>query len=451
MKRFLLMLSLVSVVVLAGAPSLRAADPRLETRQCPSGSLHRASEPRSTSATAMITWPPSGPGSVSIPTAMSGVPGIWATDGGRIPTGIGSGPITAGRGCPISTGAGCPSTTAAGAWDNDCGWFWTPGTVWGPAWVTWRWSDLYFGWAPIPPGFDFRPGIDFDAVALGIPLNFWVFVGGSHFLDRDIRRDVLPYERNTTIVRDTTIRNNFEFRGDRMVNDGIDPETIRRVTGHRVLRYSLADSDRPGALAGRRAGRRASIGRRSGRSRAPGRKQFLNRDQARRELAPARIFEPQPQHAGRVAGVRRPEKPGRAAIPADAEPGRGTKEPRAPSRSGSPADDGAPTRGPRVQQDYQARMAEQRKQHQAEQQRMNERHRQEAEQVRQSGQSKQRAAAAPEEEIAGPWRDAGSAKGGTDEKARTSLGIDRRRASRPFSSSRSPPAPGRRRRPSSSS
>ncbi|MGZ4886752.1 MAG: DUF6600 domain-containing protein, partial [Candidatus Aminicenantales bacterium] len=27
-------------------------------------------------------------------------------------------------------------------WDDDCGWFWVPGTVWGPAWVTWRYSDL---------------------------------------------------------------------------------------------------------------------------------------------------------------------------------------------------------------------------------------------------------------------------------------------------------------------
>ena len=31
------------------------------------------------------------------------------------------------------------------------GWVWTPDTVWGPSWVTWRYSDDYCGWAPLPP------------------------------------------------------------------------------------------------------------------------------------------------------------------------------------------------------------------------------------------------------------------------------------------------------------
>ena len=35
-------------------------------------------------------------------------------------------------------------------WDNDIGWFWVPGSVWSPAWVVWRWSPSYFGWAPVP-------------------------------------------------------------------------------------------------------------------------------------------------------------------------------------------------------------------------------------------------------------------------------------------------------------
>ncbi|MCJ7581918.1 MAG: hypothetical protein MUP98_15500, partial [Candidatus Aminicenantes bacterium] len=37
-------------------------------------------------------------------------------------------------------------------WDNYLGWYWVPDTVWGPAWVTWRQSSLYIGWAPLPPG-----------------------------------------------------------------------------------------------------------------------------------------------------------------------------------------------------------------------------------------------------------------------------------------------------------
>jgi hypothetical protein len=31
------------------------------------------------------------------------------------------------------------------------GWCWLPGTVWGPAWVHWRWGGGYAGWAPMGP------------------------------------------------------------------------------------------------------------------------------------------------------------------------------------------------------------------------------------------------------------------------------------------------------------
>ena len=33
----------------------------------------------------------------------------------------------------------------------DEGWVWVPDYIWGPAWVSWRSSDDYVGWAPLPP------------------------------------------------------------------------------------------------------------------------------------------------------------------------------------------------------------------------------------------------------------------------------------------------------------
>ncbi|MEM8576026.1 MAG: DUF6600 domain-containing protein, partial [Pseudomonadota bacterium] len=40
-----------------------------------------------------------------------------------------------------------------GRWgfDSDYGWYWVPGETWSPAWVEWRYSDDYVGWAPEPP------------------------------------------------------------------------------------------------------------------------------------------------------------------------------------------------------------------------------------------------------------------------------------------------------------
>jgi hypothetical protein len=40
-----------------------------------------------------------------------------------------------------------------GRWfyDSFQGWVWVPGVDWGPAWVDWRASDSYVGWAPLMP------------------------------------------------------------------------------------------------------------------------------------------------------------------------------------------------------------------------------------------------------------------------------------------------------------
>ena len=40
-----------------------------------------------------------------------------------------------------------------GRWTRlrNVGWVWVPGNEWAPAWVSWRKSDDYVGWAPLPP------------------------------------------------------------------------------------------------------------------------------------------------------------------------------------------------------------------------------------------------------------------------------------------------------------
>ncbi|HEX7489780.1 MAG TPA: DUF6600 domain-containing protein, partial [Anaeromyxobacteraceae bacterium] len=41
-----------------------------------------------------------------------------------------------------------------GRWaaDPGLGWVWVPGYQWAPAWVSWRYSPEYIGWAPLAPG-----------------------------------------------------------------------------------------------------------------------------------------------------------------------------------------------------------------------------------------------------------------------------------------------------------
>ena len=54
------------------------------------------------------------------------------------------------------------------------GWCWCPDTVWAPSWVTWRYSNNYCGWAPLPPGTSFQTGVGivFNGSAVSVGFSF---------------------------------------------------------------------------------------------------------------------------------------------------------------------------------------------------------------------------------------------------------------------------------------
>ena len=52
------------------------------------------------------------------------------------------------------------------------GWCWTPDTVWGPSWVTWRYSNGYCGWAPLPPFAVYQAGVGFFYRGTAVSLGF---------------------------------------------------------------------------------------------------------------------------------------------------------------------------------------------------------------------------------------------------------------------------------------
>ena len=122
------------------------------------------------------------------------------------------------------------------------GWCWYPDTVWAPSWVTWRSDNDYCGWAPLPPFADFRPGFGFyyrgASVALGFDFGLgadcYTFVSPDRFCDRHPRSFCLAPQRVPEIFRRTTIVNNFNVNGRRIVNRGIAVDRITRVT-HRTL------------------------------------------------------------------------------------------------------------------------------------------------------------------------------------------------------------------------
>lgn len=130
-------------------------------------------------------------------------------------------------------------------WNSRLGWFWVPDIVWAPAWVAWRWSNIYIGWAPLPPGFDFRPGYGFGRRDVIISESAWIFVRSRYFLDISLDYWLIPYERNRTIINQTVFNLNFRSANDRVINEGPSPGEVQRLTNRIITKHALKESNSP--------------------------------------------------------------------------------------------------------------------------------------------------------------------------------------------------------------
>jgi hypothetical protein len=183
-----------------------------------------------------------------------------------------------------------------GRWgfDDDLGWFWVPGTEWSPAWVSWRWSDQYTGWAPLPPGVEFHAGMDFRSHSYHTPVNFWVFLQTSRFMDRNLHRYALPYERNQTIFNITIGHQTLHYRNNRVINDGIGIDAVRRITRRDIPRYRIREVEQHHRA--RLSGQDIEVFRPDFKRQVTAKPRvILRRDQARQDLQTARVFEPRRQ------------------------------------------------------------------------------------------------------------------------------------------------------------
>jgi len=114
-----------------------------------------------------------------------------------------------------------------GYWTFDpaYGWIWVPGTEWAPAWVVWRESPEYIGWAPCGPS------------GVVVAPSLFCFVDIHHFHGRIYPRSLIV--NNTTIVQRTRVINGIRhesrtFDGGRqrvVVNNGPDVKIVQRATG----------------------------------------------------------------------------------------------------------------------------------------------------------------------------------------------------------------------------
>jgi hypothetical protein len=134
-----------------------------------------------------------------------------------------------------------------GRWDYDnvYGWLWVPDDEWAPAWVSWRRSPGYYGWAPL------RPGISVS-IAFGREYHErnerWIFVRDRDITRPDIGRHYVNRTKNVTIINNSTVIVNTRKDNKRNVTyiAGPDRDDVQKVTHTTVKPVAIRDNDSPG-------------------------------------------------------------------------------------------------------------------------------------------------------------------------------------------------------------
>ena len=137
-----------------------------------------------------------------------------------------------------------------GNWYSDpvYGWSWVPGNEWAPARVSWRESNDFIGWAPLPP-----PRIDL------LPASY-VFVPARSFLAPDLVTYAVPVVESVRFFPRTRTVTTYRFVNRRFVNFGLPVDRVQRLVGRPVPRYQVVDLSPDLRLRGARiAGNRVAL------------------------------------------------------------------------------------------------------------------------------------------------------------------------------------------------
>jgi hypothetical protein len=132
------------------------------------------------------------------------------------------------------------------------GWVWVPDTRWGPAWVTWRYYDGYYGWAPLPPAAIYTSGIGLtyhgrhvgSGFSFGLGVGWYSFVPVRHFYSPRPWHFCAPHGRVTHIYNNSTVINNY-IVGDNnttIINVGPNRGTIASASRTEIQKVQIRDA-----------------------------------------------------------------------------------------------------------------------------------------------------------------------------------------------------------------
>ena len=168
-----------------------------------------------------------------------------------------------------------------GRWfyEDGYGWMWIPGNEWAPAWVSWRRSPDYYGWAPLGPNVSISVSI---GGGYNPPPHYWNFVPQQYVTSPNINNYYVEEQKNVTIINSTTVINNTtvvnnnstsnNIRNTNVTNNnttnnvtynnttnnrvtsnyagGPDPREVERLTGAPLKPVVIRTSNTPGPATG---------------------------------------------------------------------------------------------------------------------------------------------------------------------------------------------------------
>jgi hypothetical protein len=144
-----------------------------------------------------------------------------------------------------------------GRWVNlpHRGWVWQPGNIWSPAWVAWRSSSSYIGWAALPPGASLNVlaqltynGKPIGANAtLGLPASAYTFVNISNLTSHNLPRRVVPAPRIKALVESSVLLDSYAIINNRIFNGGASPDAVAAARQKAVPQVTLRGVSSPDA------------------------------------------------------------------------------------------------------------------------------------------------------------------------------------------------------------
>ena len=152
-----------------------------------------------------------------------------------------------------------------GRWFRPAGfsWCWIPDTTWGPAWVSWRYSDAYCGWAPLPPAAHWRHGVGFSyhdthvgsSFGFNLSWDYFTVVSYSRLCERRPFDHHIPRHQAEHFHKNSTVVNIAANRTHTMINHGVPRDRVSKASRSEVPHVSVRDlprgsghSNRPDSL-----------------------------------------------------------------------------------------------------------------------------------------------------------------------------------------------------------